>query len=138
MLPKSVRADSPNAGRAHRKPSRLWATFRRKALMYRRSRMAFLVKWPCFWAFLLPSGAPEPGAPPCMRQRFFPCTAGDRHGRPERVLAPHLRLASMGPVFDLPSRSIMIPLIARREDLHRLLLSSCDCQWPTPSPVGRL
>jgi mRNA interferase HigB len=26
-------------------------------------------------AFLLPRGAPDPGAPPCIRQRFFPLTS---------------------------------------------------------------
>jgi hypothetical protein len=31
----------------------------------------------------------DPGAPPCIRQRLLPVTAGDRHGIPERVLAPH-------------------------------------------------
>ena len=35
-----------------------------------------------------PVGPPEPGAPPCMRQRLLPVTAGDWHGLPERVLAP--------------------------------------------------
>ena len=34
-------------------------------------------------------GPPDPGAPPCIRQRLLPVTAGDRHGLPERVLAPH-------------------------------------------------
>jgi len=34
-----------------------------------------------------------------MRQRFLPCTAGERHVAPERVLAPQRGLASIGPVF---------------------------------------
>ena len=34
----------------------------------------------------------------CIRQRFFPCTAGDLQGLPERILAPQRRLASIGPV----------------------------------------
>src|SRR5207302_7269995 len=34
-------------------------------------------------------GAPLPGAPPCILQRRFPRTAGDRHGFPLRVRAPH-------------------------------------------------
>src|SRR5882672_7818373 len=40
-----------------------------------------------------------PCAPPCMRQRFLPCAAGERHAPPERVLAPQRGLASIGPVF---------------------------------------
>ena len=44
-------------------------------------------------------GAPEPGAPPCMRHTFFPLTAGARHGSPDRVRAPQRGLASIGPVF---------------------------------------
>ena len=53
----------------------------------RRSRSS-LVYQPCFKALRFPTGAPEPGAPPCIRQRFFPLTAGERHAFPERVLAP--------------------------------------------------
>ena len=52
------------------------------------SARASRVYIPCFSAFLLLSGAPEPGAPPCIRHRLFPLTAGDLHGFPERVLAP--------------------------------------------------
>jgi hypothetical protein len=48
---------------------------------------------------MLRLGAPEPGAPPCMRQRFFPLTAGDLQGLPDRVLAPQRGLASIGPVL---------------------------------------
>jgi len=48
-------------------------------------------------AFLLPHGAPDPGAPPCIRQRRLPLTAGDRQGRPERVFAPQRKLARIGP-----------------------------------------
>ena len=55
---------------------------------------------PCFSAFLLPCGAPDPGAPPCMRQRFLPCTDGDRQDLPERV-APQRGLESIGPVLRL-------------------------------------
>jgi hypothetical protein len=36
-----------------------------------------------------------------MRQRFLPWTAGDRHGLPERVLAPQRGLESIGPVLRL-------------------------------------
>ena len=42
-----------------------------KARSCRRSWMASRVYRPCLSAFLLPRGAPDPGAPPCMRQRFF-------------------------------------------------------------------
>lgn len=34
-----------------------------------------------------------------MRQRAFPRTAGDMQGLPDRVFAPHRRLASIGPVL---------------------------------------
>jgi hypothetical protein len=44
-------------------------------------------------------GAPDPAAPPCIRQRRFPLTAGDRHGWPERVRARRRALANIGPVL---------------------------------------
>jgi hypothetical protein len=50
-------------------------------------------------AFRFALGAPDPGALPCMRQRFLPLTAGERHGPPERVFALQRGLASIGPVF---------------------------------------
>ena len=53
---------------------------------------------PCLSAFWFPFGAPEPLAPPCMRQRRFPLTAGDAHGVPRRVLAPQRRLAPIARV----------------------------------------
>src|ERR1700733_2383620 len=34
-----------------------------------------------------------------MRQRFLPKTAGDLHGQPDRVFAPHRRLEHIGLVF---------------------------------------
>ena len=58
-----------------------------------------LVASPCFKAFLLPRGAPDPGAPPCIRQRFFPLTAGDWQRLPDLVLAPQRALDSIGPVL---------------------------------------
>jgi hypothetical protein len=64
-----------------------------------RSVMASRVKWPCFSAFVLPGGAPDPGAPPCILQRFLPRTAGAKQGSPERVLAPQRGLESIGPTF---------------------------------------
>ena len=60
---------------------------------------ASLVNRPCLSAFLLPGGAPDPGAPPCIRQRILPRTAGDIQGFPERVLAPQRGLCSIGPVL---------------------------------------
>ena len=45
------------------------------------------------------SARPDPAAPPCMRQRFLPLTAGDMQGLPERVFAPHRRLERIGPVL---------------------------------------
>ena len=50
----------------------------------RSSARALRVYCPCLSAFLLPRGAPEPGAPPCIRHRAFPLTAGAMHGSPER------------------------------------------------------
>jgi hypothetical protein len=64
-----------------------------------RSAIASLVNRPCLRAFWFDIGAPDPCAPPCMRQRFLPCTAGERHAPAERVLAPQRGLASIGPVF---------------------------------------
>lgn len=63
-----------------------------------RSAIASPVNRPCLRAFRLALGAPDPGAPPCMRQRVLPCTAGARHARAVRVLAPQRGLASIGPV----------------------------------------
>jgi hypothetical protein len=65
----------------------------------RSSARAARVYRPCFSAFLLPRGAPEPGAPPCIRHRAFPLTAGAMHGLPERVLAPQRGLESIGPTL---------------------------------------
>jgi hypothetical protein len=64
-----------------------------------RSSKASLVYRPCFSAFLLAGGAPEPAAPPCIRQRFFPRTAGDIHGFPDRVFAPQRGPCNIGPVL---------------------------------------
>jgi hypothetical protein len=38
-------------------------------------------------------------APPCIRHRFFPFTAGDMQGLPERVLAPQRWLFNIGAVL---------------------------------------
>ena len=61
----------------------------------RRSAILSRVKRPCLTAFLFPSGAPDPGAPPCMRQRRLPLTAGDLQEPPERVRAPQRILDSI-------------------------------------------
>jgi hypothetical protein len=61
--------------------------------------MASRVYRPFLRAFLLPRGAPDPAAPPCIRQRRFPATAGDMQGFPERVLAPHRKLESIALVL---------------------------------------
>ena len=66
-----------------------------------RSAIASRAWWPCLSAFLLPRGAPDPNAPPCIRQRLLPWTAGDLQGLPERVLAPQRRLENIGPVLRL-------------------------------------
>ena len=50
-------------------------------------------------ALVFPRGAPDPLAPPCIRQRIFPCTAGERQGVPARVVAPQRGLASMHQAF---------------------------------------
>jgi hypothetical protein len=42
----------------------------------------------CFSAFLLSRGAPQPGAPPCSDTAC-----------PDRVLAPHRGLDSIGPIL---------------------------------------
>jgi len=64
-----------------------------------RSAIASLVNRPCLRAFWFPLGGPVPGAQPCMRQRFLPRTAGERHAPPERILAPHRGLARIGPLL---------------------------------------
>ena len=69
------------------------------ARICRRSAIASLVNRPCVRAFRFALGAPDPGAPPCMRQRFLPRIAGERHAPPQRTLAPQRELASIGPVF---------------------------------------
>jgi len=62
-------------------------------------RNASRVYAPCRNAFRLPRGAPEPAAPPCIRHRRFPRTAGDWQGRPDLVLARQRGLESIGPVL---------------------------------------
>ena len=52
-------------------------------------------------ALRLPFGAPLPSAPPCIRHRRFPLTAGDWHGFPRRVFAPQRMLDCIGEIFRL-------------------------------------
>jgi hypothetical protein len=80
---------SPNSFRAS--PNNIRTCFR--------SAIASLVNVPCLRAFRFALGAPDPHAPPCMRQRLFPRTAGERQAPPARVWAPQRGLASIGPVF---------------------------------------
>jgi len=77
-----------------------------------RSSIACFVYRPVLSAFLLPFGAPLPGAPPCMRQRRFPATAGERHDFPLRVFAPHRALDSMGAVLHLCLRFMVLCAVA--------------------------
>lgn len=51
---------------------------------------------PLLRALLFFIGAPEPFAPPCMRQRTRPETAGDWQSVPARVRAPQRGLSIMG------------------------------------------
>jgi len=64
--------------------------------------------------FGLPLG-PDPGVPPCMRQRFLPCTTGERQAPLERVLAPQRGLASIGPVLRAWSLMPVLPAWRRRK-----------------------
>src|SRR6266403_4874139 len=43
---------------------------------------ASFVNTPRLSAFLFFFGAPDPAAPPCVRHRLLPCTAGDRQDPP--------------------------------------------------------
>jgi hypothetical protein len=44
---------------------------RKSSRIRRRSAFFSRVKRPCLSAFLFPGGAPDPGAPPCIRHRLF-------------------------------------------------------------------
>jgi hypothetical protein len=69
------------------------------ALICLRSAIASPVNRPRRRAFWFPPGAPDPGAPPCMRQRLLPRTAGERHDPQQRVFAPQRGLARIGPIL---------------------------------------
>jgi hypothetical protein len=75
-----------------------------------RSSSISAVYSPCLKAFWFPFCAPDPVAPPCIRHLCLPVTAGDRHGAPARVLAPHRRLSAIPAVERgwLPTRFLFI------------------------------
>jgi hypothetical protein len=82
-------------------PSRPYFRSRSRAFIARRSDaiprrriMASTVYRPCLSAFLFPFGAPG-DLPPCIRHGPFGI-AGDWHGLPLRVRAPHRGLRCMG------------------------------------------
>jgi hypothetical protein len=72
---------------------------------------------PCLSAFLFPFGAPGDG-PPCIRQRPFGI-AGDWHGLPLRVFAPHRGL-------DCMSKSMGLSLDFGRRASPRRLVDVAD------------
>lgn len=82
---------------------------------------------PVFRALRFPLGAPDPVAPPCMRQRRRPDTAGERHAPPARVRAPHLALAIMGPTLRT-CRSVTIAARVRRILCLTRLLPIAGCR----------
>jgi hypothetical protein len=104
---KAKAADAPDVNPAgisaapHLKSRRSCSASRRRLPIWALRFSASAVWAPCFSAFLLPRGAPDPLAPLCIRHRFLPRTAGERQGRPGRVLAPQRGLASIGAVFRL-------------------------------------
>ena len=61
----------------------------------RRARSAPLYS-PCRQALRLPGTAPDPSAPPCIRQRRRPRTRGPRQGVPARVRAPQRGAVAKG------------------------------------------
>lgn len=82
-------------------------------LTCRRMASRSAVYRPVFRALLFFFGAPDPCAPPCMRQRRRPDTAGERHAPPARVRAPHLGLTIMGPTLRA-CRSVTVVVRVRR------------------------
>ena len=67
--------------------------------MARRSAIPSWANAPCFRAFWFLHGAPDPVAPPCMRQRTLPRRAGARQAEPLRVPAPQRGLADIARVL---------------------------------------
>ena len=78
----------------------------------------------------MPSGAPDPGAPPCIRQRLFPLTAGDMQGFPERVLAPQRGLDNIGPILRREF-FIIFSLVAARNRLALRFVTDWRHCWLT-------
>jgi hypothetical protein len=103
--------------------------------------MALRLYKPCFRAFLLPRGAPDPKAPPCIRQRFFPLTAGDMQDLPDRVFAPQRGLDNIERVlrgwllviglFPATNRHCHTVRFANDRHCRMLLISkrSWDSRW---------
>jgi hypothetical protein len=77
-------------------------------------------------AFWLPRGAPDPGAPPCIRKRLLPGTAGDMQGLPERVFAPQRGLDSIGPVLRGWSPVIWLTCVLAEPEKTRVHLRSAS------------
>lgn len=101
---KGAACSAPSRGAALRRANHLivCSNFRaspNKSRICWRSAIASLVNRPCRRALWFPFCAPEPCAPPCMRQRDLPRTAADRHDPPERVLAPQRGLVSIGRIL---------------------------------------
>ena len=107
-LPRRRHPTSPASRRASRA----------SVLASRRSTSDSAERPPCLKAFRLPGDAPLPAAPPCIRHRRLPRTAGDRHGLPDRVRAPQRQARFM------------------RDTAARCMGSSvASCSTP-PSPPG--
>ena len=100
-------------------------------LSARRSAKASLVYWPHFSALLLPVGAPDPGAPPCMRQRFLPLTAGAWQGVLRRVLAPQRGLSCIAVIMAVMVLSDIRERFVSRWSAFR------RCLRPPELPPGR-
>jgi hypothetical protein len=64
--------------------------------------------------------------PPCIRQCFLPCTAGDMQGLPKRVLAPERGLDSIGPVLRGWSPAIRLTCVLAEPEKTRVHLRSAS------------
>lgn len=120
-----------------------------KSLIRWRSAMASWVNRPCRRALWFPFCAPEPCAPPCMRQRDLPRTAAERHDPPERVLAPQRGLVSIGRIFGAGLLKLVLSArgLSRPGNRARSFVAAGQIQlrcqgfrvWSRPnSTVGRL
>ena len=99
---------------------------RTSAATSRRRAIASALYRPCFHARRLPFGTPG-FCPPCIRQRPFGI-AGDRHGLPLRVRAPHRGLRCIGNLLCI--RLILqfreIPTPRALDDAHHRLPPGMD------------